>query len=197
MDLTFHRACLRDLPEVFALIQRATAHMLCLDIQQWDRFYPTKGVLRRDILKGQLYTGRIGGHIVSIYVLNQECDTQYQNCAWRYLYAPWYCVHRLCVDPSFQNCRIGLQTMKQVEHQAYACGGRSIRLDVFPHNPYAYRLYQTLGYEVVGIAHWRKGTFHLMEKKLTSIHDTKKPPCQQLYTAVGATKRSLERSSLL
>ena len=39
-------------------------------------------------------------------------------------------------------------------------------IDSYSKNPYAIRLYDTLGYAVVGHADWRKGRFDLREKKL-------------------------------
>ena len=39
-------------------------------------------------------------------------------------------------------------------------------IDSYSKNPYAVRLYDTLGYAVVGHADWRKGRFDLREKKL-------------------------------
>jgi ribosomal protein S18 acetylase RimI-like enzyme len=42
----------------------------------------------------------------------------------------------------------------------------TIRLDVFTLNPYALKMYEKSGYIKVGFAHWRKGEFYLMEKKV-------------------------------
>jgi len=41
-----------------------------------------------------------------------------------------------------------------------------IRLDSYSKNSYAVKLYDKLGYTVVGHACWRKGRFDLREKKL-------------------------------
>ena len=41
-----------------------------------------------------------------------------------------------------------------------------IRLDSYSKNSYAVKLYDTLGYAVVGHADWRKGRFDLREKTL-------------------------------
>ena len=39
-------------------------------------------------------------------------------------------------------------------------------IDSYSKNPYAVKLYDTLGYAVVGHADWRKGRFDLRKKKL-------------------------------
>ena len=75
-------------------------------------------------------------------------------------------IHRLCVNPAFQNDGIGRSTMKWIEDVVSAKGIQAIRLDTFCENPIAIRLYESLGYQKVGYVHWRKGKFVLMEKLL-------------------------------
>ena len=78
----------------------------------------------------------------------------------------FYVIHRLCVNPKFQNQGIGTQTMKHIEKQVLSKGIDVIRLDAFTLNPFALKMYEKLGYTKVGDVNWRKGKFHLMEKKL-------------------------------
>ena len=99
-----------------------------------------------------------------MYVLNQECDNAYKNGKWKYEDEPFYVVHRLCVDPAFQNKGIAKSTLLHIEKQLKEIGIHVIRLDVFSNNPFALRLYNSLGYSKVGHADWRKGRFFLMEK---------------------------------
>lgn len=103
---------------------------------------------------------------VSAYVLNQEYDEQYVHGVWKYPNSTFYVIHRLCVNPIFQNKRIGTSTMIHIENEVQKMGIDTIRLDAFALNPYAVQMYENLGYFKVGLAHWRKGEFHLMEKKI-------------------------------
>ena len=73
-------------------------------------------------------------------------------------------VHRLCVNPQYQNIGIGTKTMMKIEDMVKKMGVNSIRLDAFTENPQALRLYEKLGYTTTGYADWRKGRFALMEK---------------------------------
>lgn len=99
------------------------------NIFQWDDLYPAKEDFQKDIEKNQLYVGLANNHIVVVYALNQECEKEYENGNWKYKEESFYVVHRLCVNPNFQN------------------------------NPFATRLYDSLGYLKVGYADWRKGRF--------------------------------------
>lgn len=99
-------------------------------------------------------------------MINQECDEQYLNGRWKYPNSRYYVVHRLCVNPIFQNRGIGMKTMIHIENELKKIGIDTIRLDAFTLNPYALKMYKRLGYSKVGIANWRKGKFYLMEKRI-------------------------------
>jgi len=135
-------------------------------IFQWDSVYPNKKLIETDIKKGQMYVGRSGNELVSAYVINVDCDVEYKNGNWKYPDAPYKIVHRLCVNPVFQNKGIAGQTMLHIQDTLKQQGIGVIRLDAFTKNPYALRLYEKLGYEKVGFAEWRMGKFYLLEKKI-------------------------------
>lgn len=75
-------------------------------------------------------------------------------------------IHRLCVNPVYQNRGIAAQTLSHIEEELQKSGIKAVRLDVFSKNPFALSLYLGNGYEKVGFADWRKGSFYLMEKLL-------------------------------
>ena len=111
---------------------------------------------------GNVFTG----DIASVFVVNSECDEEYENGDWQYPDASFRVIHRLCVNPKFQNRGVGAETMRHIEAELIKEGVESVRFDAFTQNPYALRLYDKLGYVKVGYADWRKGRFVLMEKKL-------------------------------
>ena len=115
-------------------------------------------------MKNQLYLGLANDQIAVLYVLNQECDKEYENGDWKFKEEAFCIVHRLCVNPDFQNRGIARHTLLHIEKQLKSKGIYVIRLDVFQNNPYAIRLYDSLGYSKAGYADWRKGRFYLLEK---------------------------------
>lgn len=166
MDITYRIATLHDLDEVWTLVHNAIENMIAQNILQWDDLYPDKDILREDILKGQLHLGIVHEQIAVIYVLNQECEDEYKYGKWKYEDRSYCIIHRLCVNPIFQNSGIGRIAMLHIEKEIQSMGIHAIRLDAFSENPFALRLYDHLGYDRVGEVEWRKGRFYLMEKYL-------------------------------
>lgn len=164
MQLTFRRAGLADLGEVWNLVSNAIVHMIEQNILQWDELYPTEEDLLSDIEKKQLYMGLREGQLAVIYVLNQECEPEYAGGNWKYPELPFYIVHRLCVHPAYQHQGIAKETLLHIEKELKVSHIHAVRLDVFSQNPYALKLYEGMGYTRTGHAEWRKGLFYLMEK---------------------------------
>ena len=136
------------------------------DIHQWDEIYPDKAILAEDISKNLMYIGEIDNKIAVCFVLSEECDEEYKNGAWKYPDARFSVIHRLCVNPDFQNQGIAAKTLEYIENLCKSQGYEAIRLDCFTKNPYSIRLYEKAGYSITGYADWRKGRFELREKKL-------------------------------
>ena len=164
MTIKYRKAEPDDIEEICRIVHDAVDVMERDNIFQWDDLYPAKGDFQKDIEKSQLYVGSVNGQIAVVYTLNQECDDAYENGKWKYKDGPIYIVHRLCVNPAFQNKGIAKSTLLYIEEQLKETGIHVIRLDVFSNNPFALRLYNSLGYSRVGHADWRKGRFFLMEK---------------------------------
>lgn len=162
----FKKATLLDLNEIYEMFSSAVEAMEIECIFQWDDIYPDKAVLSDDISKGQMFIGILNGEICSAFVINKEYDDEYGNGNWNYSGDNFKIIHRLCVNPKYQNIGIGKMTMNYIENKLAKSGVASVRLDVFSENPHAIRLYKGLGYNAVGTALWRKGIFYLMEKIL-------------------------------
>lgn len=165
-QIKYRIARFEDLIEICSLVQNAICTMIGQNILQWDEIYPNEEVLREDIRKKQLYVGIVDKQIAVIYVLNQEFEDEYKNGKWKYEDKSSCVVHRLCVNSVFQNKGVGKTTMQHIEKEVLSMGIQAIRLDAFTENPFALKLYDSLGYSIVGHANWRKGKFYLMEKYL-------------------------------
>jgi GNAT superfamily N-acetyltransferase len=156
----------KNLEEIFNIFSSAVEEMNKQNILQWDEVYPDKYTLQNDIENKQLYIGKIDNEIVCIYVLNSDCDEEYANGNWKYPNSTYSVIHRMCVNPKFQNRGIGALTLKYIEKKLKIEGVETIRLDAFSLNPFALKMYFKQGYMKVGEANWRKGKFYLMEKKI-------------------------------
>ena len=166
MEKRYRRAELADLDAIERLAQQAVKEMVSQGIDQWDELYPVREDFEKDIQSGQMSLGILGGEISVIYTINGECEPEYESAEWKSPDKTYCILHRLCVNPVFQNQGIARQTMEHIEREAAAKSIQAIRLDVFSQNPHALKLYQNCGFKKVGTARWRKGEFYLMEKYL-------------------------------
>ena len=164
--MNYSKANKNQIEEVYSVFSAAIENMEKQGIHQWDEIYPDKAILEEDIAKNQMYIGKIDNEIAVCFVLSEECDEEYKNGKWQYPDAKFNVIHRLCVNPKFQNKGIATQTMIYIKKTSKAQGYEVIRLDCFTKNPYSQKLYEKAGYSVVGYADWRKGRFELREKKL-------------------------------
>lgn len=156
----------KDIDEICKLIKDAINSMEEQGIFQWDDIYPGKADFLADIQKQQLSVGVLNDDIAVVYTVNDECDKAYENGRWNYPDCRYRIIHRLCVNPIYQNRGIAKDTLSYIENELHKCNVEAIRLDVFSENPFALSLYRNAGYEEVGFADWRKGRFYLMEKRL-------------------------------
>jgi len=165
MEAIFRKAMEEDAPAILSLFKRAVLHMNENGINQWDEIYPTAELLLEDIKNRQLYVLTEEGKICSAIVLNEMQDPEYLEISWK-CRGPFAVIHRLCVDPDIQSRGIGRRTVLQAEISLAGQGYKSIRLDAFPQNPKALKLYEGLGYLRMGNVTFRKGTFYVYEKEL-------------------------------
>lgn len=166
LRLNYCKADISQLDEIFSVYQKAIITMENAGIHQWDEIYPAKEHLAEDIQKNQMYIGKEGQNIVVCFTLSEECDEEYKNGEWKYPDAKFTVIHRLCVNPEYQNHGISAKTLEYIENLCKSQGYDSIRLDCYTLNPYSQKLYNKAGYSVTGYADWRKGRFELREKKL-------------------------------
>lgn len=171
MTIDYRQANMNDLQDINLLVQSAIRVMEDNHIHQWDELYPTEEDFENDIQNGDLYVGILEEQIAVVFALNQECDEDYQNGEWEYPESPYYVIHRLCVNPVFQNRGVAARTLHYIEELLKDTDAQAIRLDVFSNNPYSQKLYAKAGYVKTGVVEWRKGKFYLMEKYLVNEAD--------------------------
>ncbi|EQB88440.1 GNAT superfamily N-acetyltransferase [Clostridium punense] len=166
MKVEFSVAEEKELQEIINIFNDAIEEMNKHNILQWDEVYPDKNTIENDIRNKELYVGKIHSEIACVYAVNDECHEEYINGNWKYPKATYAVIHRMCVNPKFQNQGIGILTLNHISEKLKSEGVETIRLDAFSLNPFALKMYYKNGYVKVGEANWRKGKFYLMEKKL-------------------------------
>ncbi|MDE6673886.1 MAG: hypothetical protein K2K19_03610 [Acetatifactor sp.] len=103
MEILYRQAVTDDLDAIEQLAQQAVEGMVSQGIDQWDELYPVREDFEQDIQSGHMSLGMFGGEIAVIYTINRECEPEYESAEWKSPDKPYCILHRLCVDPRFQN----------------------------------------------------------------------------------------------
>lgn len=142
-----------DADEIFALYQRCTAALLAAGIRQWDAVYPNRQTAADGIARGDLFHLRAEGTKVGAVTLNALAAPEYGPIRFE-APPPALIVHALVIDPVLQSKGMGKAAMDACEAYGRAHGFRSVRLDAYPGNPAAIRLYEQRGYQLRGEVHF-------------------------------------------
>ena len=153
------------LEESQQIMKEVVADMLDGGIDQWDEIYPSLEDLRNDILGetafGYFEENRFGAY----FVMNDVFSPEYESLDWKVSGKALF-IHRLSVKPSMQGRGIAKFCMSFAEAFARKNGYDAIRLDAFPKNRAAIRLYEHLNYSKIGSVMFRKGEFYCYEKSI-------------------------------
>lgn len=164
MKITYRKPDIDEVFKIYLHYVRVIASMQEAGIDQWDDLYPNSADIAADISQGDLWVGEEDGKILCTFAVNTFCEEEYDVCPWQYPHHPFIVVHRLAVNPQYRRQGVAKNAMEFVENIAKEKGIRTIRLDTFCKNAAGAALYESLGFKVVGFAHWRKGKFQIMEK---------------------------------
>lgn len=147
------------------------------DMQRYARWiygkHPTDDMIRRYLQEGILYYGQHHGAILSAVAISCSQGSDYQDGDWA-LALPddaVAVVHLLGVNPQWQHHGIAAKTMGFVLELARSMGKKAVRLDALASNTPAHGLYESLGFQRRGTAHWQTenvgwADFYLFERIL-------------------------------
>lgn len=154
----------------FEIITSAIKDLKAKKIDQWDDLYPTFEDIRNDIETAQAFGFFLEDYLAGYIALNQENPDEYSEVVFTYDDETALTVHRLTVDPLYQNRGIAGSMMIFAEDYARKNRYISIRLDAYSKNLKALEFYSRLMYTDIGKVQFRKGVFHIFEK---NVLDTK------------------------
>ncbi|MEK0317256.1 GNAT family N-acetyltransferase [Cohnella sp. 56] len=137
-----------DRREILALFRDIRLSLALQGIRQWDRWYPNRWVIGRDLNCRNVHAIMDDGRIAGVVTLNTRQSSRYADIAWHG--DSYACIHRLAVLPACQGRGIGGRLLKHAEDTARARGYASIRLDVCSANPGAANMYLRAGYTILG-----------------------------------------------
>ena len=159
-----------DVDAIWALVQRAAAHMHSLGNPQWGEDYPTRAHYAADQARDELYVAEDeDGTILGAVCLNQDQAPEYALLPWA-ISGPAMVLHRLAVDPAAQRRGVGRSFFQFAEAMARCHGLPTFHLDTYARNDRMQALIRSQGFTQVGMVHFdregRPDGFPCFEKVL-------------------------------
>lgn len=148
--MNIQRAEFNDAAVVMRMLGLCNEAMRANGICQWDDVYPNLDVVETDARSGSLFVAREGEVDVGAVALNDVQPEQYGSQPWRCTDGRALVIHRLCVNPEWQQRGVGSGLMDFAESFGRTYGFNSIRLDAYTGNPAAIALYEKRGYQRIG-----------------------------------------------
>jgi len=157
-----------DLPALVTLFQDAKDYLDQQKIFQWTDFYPSKEVIEKDLKDQTLFVLKNKQELIGAVTLNDHQDEEYQAINWKFNDRKVLVIHRLMVDPKFQNKGYAKQIMDFAETFARKNQYSSIRLDTYTQNKISFEFYKKRNYVLRGNVFFtgRKDPFYCLEKEL-------------------------------
>ena len=159
-----------DLSRLVELFQSAKKQLDQQEIFQWTDFYPSKEVIEKDLKDQTLFVLKNKQDLIGAVTLNDHQDEEYQSIHWKFNAEKVLVIHRLMVDPKFQNQGYARQLMDFAEAFAKKHHYSSIRLDTYTQNKISFEFYKKRNYVLRGTVFFkgRKDPFYCLEKDLKS-----------------------------
>ena len=156
-----------ELEKVLKIYKAAIQKMEEMQIFQWDEKYPDVLTIENDIKNKKLYGFFINDLLCGIQALDNIQPEEYKKINWHFSDNNPLVIHRLCVDPNYQNIGIARKLLLFSEVYSKKYNFKTIRLDAYAKNPISNTIYKKLDYIKRGIITFRKGDFICYEKEIS------------------------------
>jgi ribosomal protein S18 acetylase RimI-like enzyme len=136
--------------KIFKIFKDCKKSMELENIFQWTDSYPNLEIIIKDIDNKELYELYKEDDLIGVICFNTRQEPEYLTIDWLDKNENFLVVHRLAINPSFQNQGFAKELMIFAEDYALNKGFTSIRLDAYSGNEKALRLYERLNYKKRG-----------------------------------------------
>ena len=150
--VTYRAATEDDLPAILAIVSDARASLKRHRVDQWQGDYPTAGIFRADIARGECFVVLHGDEIAAFFTLSTAEEASYAAITdGKWTEGMACCVlHRCAVAKDFRGSGLADKMLRCAEEQARAFGLRCVRTDTHKKNKAMQRLLRENGYRYRG-----------------------------------------------
>jgi len=173
LELKISKGQLPNLEKIFQIYLDAKLELEKNGIFQWTENYPTRGIVKNDLIKGVLYSLESHEEIIGAINISEEQETEYQNVDWVFDDSKVLVIHRLVIDPKHQRKGYAKKLMDFAENFAEENHYSSIRLDAYSSNKRVIEFYKKREYFIRGEVYFpeRDYPFYCMEKAMKKIYN--------------------------
>ena len=144
MELMLFNAQINDFEQIFELYQ----NVINTTFTTWDKNYPSKKLVLKDIQNSNLYVLKDGQTIVAVSYLGKN---ENDNDNWSLKLKNPLGVARICVNPSQQGKGIGTFFMNKLIETAKNLGADGMHFHVCTKNVSAMKMYEKVGFKNCGL----------------------------------------------
>ncbi len=155
--MELEQVSLDQLQEVLRIYKSCVRQHQKLGFNQWDKDYPSREVVLRDIELNQLFGIKNKNRLIAVVAFTDDEPQEYVELSWENN-QNYKIVHRLGVHEDYIGRGLATKLMWLLERRAIISNVKSVRLDTFSPNKIALKLYLKLGYKKVGVVSFRKRT---------------------------------------
>lgn len=169
MQMTIRKTTAKDIDAVLKIFEDAKAYMLANGIDQWQKGYPNRETILRDIETSVGYVLTEGNEVLASAALFLGTpDPTYQKIyQGKWLSdAPYGTIHRVAVKKDQKGKRLASILMASLENTIREQGLASVRIDTHRDNLPMRRHLQKDGYQQCGIIHLLDGDERIAFEKL-------------------------------
>jgi len=158
--MKIEKAHILNLDAIFSITKSCAKHLIEKGIFQWNQYYPSKEVLKKDIELNQLWKLVENNLIIGIIVLTKIEDVEYKSVKWLTENGNNLYIHRLAVHPNYQGKGNAQLLMHFAENYAEEHNFHSIRLDTFSKNLHNQQFYEKRNYIKLASIYFPKQSEH-------------------------------------
>lgn len=160
----------KDIDRIMIILGEARLKMGQLGIDQWQYGYPTRDIIKNDIVSGHSYTVREeeGGEIYATFFLKTDGEPTYKEIfegAWL-TDGEYVALHRIAVCNAKRGTGMADKMIEFIGNECIKLGAGSIRVDTHRGNIPMQKLLARSGFQYCGIIYLGTGEERLAYEKV-------------------------------
>lgn len=163
--MNFRKSTFDDIDRILEIIEKAKAELKKMGLDQWQKGYPNREVIERDVKKGISYVleetaennensgEKVSGKIVGTIVLSPEREEPYSKIEGKWITDDddYMVVHRLAVDSDVKNKGLATKILEFSEGVCIENKILSLKADTHENNEPMKRLLAKNGFSFCGL----------------------------------------------